>query len=74
MPSGPFEGTLAESYPKGAGGITLSAAKAVTGFSAAEAKAAPCTATSGPRIRRTSGGPAIRWMSRAPADRRLTDQ
>ncbi|GGN62550.1 hypothetical protein GCM10010112_20860 [Actinoplanes lobatus] len=39
-PSGPFEGTPAESYPKGAGGITLPAAKAVTGFSAAEVKAA----------------------------------
>jgi len=35
-PSGPFAGTPAESYAKGSDGISLPAAKAVTGFTAAD--------------------------------------
>lgn len=35
-PAGPFDGTPAENYAKGASGISLPAAKAVTGFTQAE--------------------------------------
>ncbi len=39
-PASPFEGTVAAGYPIGAQGITLPAARAVTGFTAAEVTAA----------------------------------
>ncbi|WP_432981874.1 hypothetical protein [Dactylosporangium sp. CA-233914] len=39
-PTGPFVGTPAESYPKGAAGITLPPATAVTGFTTAQVDAA----------------------------------
>src|SRR5262245_19780176 len=35
-PTGPFEGTPAETYAKGSDGISLPAANAVTGFTAAQ--------------------------------------